>query len=208
MKTSSLLFMLLVSIFLPFYSYAIPYTYNVSGQFSVNNGTGLETVTGTMTISDVWQELVLFDGPSYYFAITNCNLSLTGDAGNYNIFSDQPAGNIFWAGPMYYPNGSIAQFSSIGWNLGNGIWMGTDYGGTLFYDASGSLYDPTSLDHWGELAALITLGGPLYGSPEFGQLGGGTITLSESAPVPEPTTIFLLGAGMAGIFFVRKKTKS
>jgi hypothetical protein len=66
-------------------------------------------------------------------------------------------------------------------------------------DLGADAIGPASLPGFGFISSSI-VNGPILSSVNF---GGPT-----SAPVPEPTTIFLLGAGLAGLAFGRKHKMS
>ncbi len=73
----------------------------------------------------------------------------------------------------------------------------------LFLSSSDILHRPLPLDLSSVTGGSVSLGFPSYGSAPWGDMSG-TITSFSAAPVPEPSTILLVGLGLCALVGARK----
>ncbi len=188
----------IIAIMMPVNSFAIQYYYTATGNIYVNNT--LETVNGNIVISDGFTSM---GSGSYYFNIDSFALNVQGDAGTFKFY-----GGDGFNSALLYRAETFFSYERM-WQIKNGqdTWYNS-YSSVVFYDYDMTTYAPTSNDHFGVLAPIISLASPAYATQFGGAIqNGGTIWLTQAAPVPEPTTFILLGVGLCFMCILGKKSK-
>jgi hypothetical protein len=207
MRKTFKIIMLLFLILIPVQSFAILYDYSVLGQFQIDGVTNY--VTGNMTISNefLYHERVGSQSAFYSFNITQFSLILNGANGPLNFSGNN--GMLEYLPMILVPQVLYETQYRIG-DQSPDYWLNPYDGSVEMFTNDMNQYDPTSSDNFGELAPIIALGGPHYTSQfNSSNTGGGTIWLTREAdPVPEPSIIFLLVVGLAGMGFIRKRIKT
>lgn len=117
--------------------------------------------------------------------------SLSGGQYNTNLYGTYQPFSLNWNGS------SVTSWYQSGDNTFDWWAFGQEGSGMSYFFGwdTGNLNDPTKAAHY--------VGGGLN-NPAYAV----TVTAENvSAPVPEPSTFFLLGAGLAGLAFLRQKIK-
>lgn len=214
--------MLVGVMLLPLHAFAYNYDYTLSGYYLVNNQ--VNTVSGTISISDSFILLQTGSSYSYFFGITKFFINVESQNGSFNFSGDEnsrPAGAtnngaLVWYGPdkPFDPDLGWVPYEKQ-WYLYNAQddWNNV-YHVVNFYDENMNWYEPVFLDDFGKLAPYIEVGAPNFvsqlGMDQQSSLGGGKFRLEStaSAPVPEPLSIVLVGAGIGALGLARKKIRS
>ena len=206
------MWMCFLAMLLPLQAVAYIYDYNLSGYYKV--GEGVHNVSGIISVSDSFDQ---YDN-SFSFKITHFSLHVNGPTAAYNFSGDDTHGGggyLVWAGVNRAFDHRVESLPfETEWYLNNSedYWSNV-YSVLRFYDADMNWYQPIWSDnnYFGMLAPYIEMGGaPFITQLEDPQsVSSGSLWLERStpAPVPEPLSIFLLGAGGCVLGFFRKKLK-
>jgi hypothetical protein len=184
--------------------------------YSISPVTG--ATVGSYTVSGGWE----IDGLGYWSGSGNSYIFSSGcsvnDVHRYNA-ADGASPSFYWSdisNPLSMAGDNGGKIFTVGNNAAGqfGIWQmdplsdvaGTFFGSSPSSSIVGMAYDGTylylsdlqnmlyTMDNSGNLVNSLSLGYTLYA------LGS-----SEGAPVPEPSTLLLLGFGLAGIGLLRKR---
>lgn len=184
-------------------SFATVYDYRVNGLFEVDSIN--QYVSGNMQISDEFQD----QDSWHHFEVTGFNLTVSGGDGLYDFSGD--SGSLGWL--LQFTHNGQRVYEEM-WGINNSIsgdfWTQPSSTCMDFFSPEMIQYEPTSIEYYGILAPTIALWGPSVASqhdPSY-SMGGGPIWLTrDSAPVPEPSIMVLLGTGLLIPFFARRKNK-
>lgn len=192
------------SFIVPSISTASPVYYTATGSFPEDNGTTL-SIIGGMYIDDqlrTWDGYagqptqVDSNGMQYQYYITDYSLKVgqdifSGDHGHLymEIVSNYRENDLMW----FFEDGSITSR----WDR----WIGEI---VIFYDDDGMVQTP--YQYLSSLANIVNLQMPyLYENYNGFNLW---LTRGDSAPVPEPSILALLGAGFVGTIIQKKRNRS
>ena len=202
MKKFLVLFSLLLVAGLPNMGSATPVTYSVSGSLWSEDEHAWKDglLSGHVEIDD--EVIVADSGMIYAFHVLGYEIFaegnlITGDVGMLhleNIHNTIERGLSDWVlGP--YTGGGQYDFQ--------GFFID-------FKNEDGTPYDTNNPESWQTLAPLITLScGELFywEGGQWPSRTGARLTLNKMSPVPEPSTMILLSAGIVGLAAFRKRFK-
>jgi len=200
------LFICCLSFLSPFNVFALPYYYSVSGTAVGIGDNTICPITGYMYIDS---EVTVSDNDSYF----ECHI-LKARLNFNDRFIEGAEGywGSYWFGT--YMEEVDTQLSI--WD-GSGdwitLWLSGSIASTIFYYKNGIPYDTSSKTDFYNLPFLITIGNTRvwsvdnYGN-ELLTFNAENITIYRTSdPVPEPTTLILLGVGLIGVLGFRNKQK-
>jgi hypothetical protein len=134
--------------------------------------------------------------------VTSGTLNLTSSSdgnasvGTYSLIAVGPAitgspSGLFAVDDLIYPNNDAA--NGVSPNIGSNPSYLTNWGLLFGHPGSGS---QDEINIWGNGNGDYAFGSEMGGNYNILQLSGGTFTLT---PVPEPTSLCLLGIGLSGL---------
>lgn len=192
MKRPMFLFSVLMLFLVPLAVQASPIMYEAegSGTLWALDG-GFREISGTMVISD---EIHILNGDANYCSYDILSFDLNVD-GYVFASTNDPSYMLFerdgeQIGPRYM------------YLSGSGDWTDWTLGPRFFY-SDGTPYGVAAID-WTMLAPTMTLNNG-FRSNGFNE--DFNLTLTRVAPVPEPSTAFLLASGLMGLVAFRKRAK-
>jgi hypothetical protein len=203
--------LILALLMLPSHSFALSYT-----QYSISSwGTAINPITGYVNIANspvVYLNGVIQSEPipittygeiDYKFLISDFSITLSSgrvisESSGYinlnNFYSSSgyvDSNDSFLFGP-YGPDHTGSDGTNLHTELGNGGWGMHDLRSSPIY----------------ELPDAFAIWHAHYGYDAFGDSINGTdsgLLFTAVQPVPEPSTMLLLGGGLAGLVFWRKR---
>jgi hypothetical protein len=177
-------------------------------KYSATPGTGLAGKAGVAVGSDFSAELYVFNGTSYIAIPSSIEkFGSTLSLGN-PVVADGAAGSGYTASNgTAVPGVAGGATATLEWGAFNNVPIGGNAVGTIVGMSTPftELLSQAAATGYNDFQPLGTVEPLANGGAEGGATGFNSFTVAVATAVPEPTTIALLGLGVAGLVALRRR---